>query len=108
MAPEAELVVLKVMLVLMKYLRPEASIKPWEPVARLAGTLGFSPGLTMPALACRPCRSVRCSTIATSAETAVAVTTASRAKTKNFLSMVILNLLRDYDVECQTNRRSAL
>src|ERR1700753_3056660 len=94
MAPEAELVVLKVMFVLMKYLRPEASISAWEPVAppgrpgcdlSAAGVSPFVPlaPFAMAAFAAADLallRAARTSRIETSAITAEAVKRATTPK----------------------------
>src|SRR4051794_27173094 len=95
MAPEAELVVEKVMFVLMKYLRPEASIRPIEPVA-----LGLTPALFWrPDAAFAACfRSLpmaRRSTSDTSAEASWAVNRANRAQTISRLTFSILLELRN-------------
>src|SRR5579872_388885 len=90
MAPEAELVVLKVMLVLMKYLRPEESIRAIEPVALGLMPLLFGRPAATFAACLRSLPMARRSTSETSAEASWAVNRAVRAQTTSRLTGINL------------------
>src|SRR5258708_4112270 len=95
MAADAELEVEKVMSVLMKYLTPEESISPWEPVA--PGPWGRWPGFPLSSLLC----ALR-SMIETSAERRPAVSRLSSERT-TILLMIGRLLLDIFAAECRAN-----